>query len=187
MKFDFRIWPPLVSDLSLIKLDSNETSSNAVCWRSMVLYGEIIRKTKTGKKKKTKKNKKKKKNNIFLWLSSTTDIGCYTRTTRLTRDTAAYATIQVKIKLGAVWNNTTFFGTCWLCIDRVDEFVIWGATHENGPYAMNGQRRPRSACAFAQTGPELRFSAYRINKYCSICRQRENAQLRTHGSSIGWE
>ena len=34
---------------------------------------------------------------------------------------------------------------------NIDIYNIWCTTHEKGPYVICGQRRPRSACAYAQT------------------------------------
>ena len=43
-----------------------------------------------------------------------------------------------------------------LCSGSVLNYHNLCATHEKGPYAICGQRRPRSACAFAQADLGLR-------------------------------
>ena len=52
------------------------------------------------------------------------------------------------VKVNPVLNNV-----CCLCYLLI---LYWRATHENGQYAICGQRRPRSACAIAQPDQYLR-------------------------------
>ena len=73
-------------------------------------------------------------------------------------------------------SKTIFFWSFAVCLLLYNKASFkWCAIHKKGPYALCGQHRPRSACAF---GPLL--PAYRINWYFSICPQPENALIRMH-------
>ena len=63
----------------------------------------------------------------------------------------------------------------WFSIKTIN--VCW-AKHENGPYAMRGRRRPRPACAFAQTGLDLRCPFKETIRYCRMYQGTEKAIIR---------
>ena len=59
-------------------------------------------------------------------------------------------------------------------------FQTWGATRKIGPYCIYGQQMPRPDCTYVQSGLGLYCPFNRINGYCRIYRQTEQALIRLH-------
>ena len=64
--------------------------------------------------------------------------------------------------------------------DSILKLMRNARTHEKSPYAICGQRRPKSACAFAQADLGLRCPLTESIKCCSICRRTRKSRSDTH-------
>ena len=98
-------------------------------------------------------------------------------------------------KPALIWNNRAYLN-CHDWLGRLAVVIVftakaanidirdrvkWCAAHEKGPHVISGQRKPRSACAFAQADLGLRCPLTKSIDIAVYVDKQKNTYIRLHG------